>query len=164
MQFEHRHTFPYPAQQVWDLIMTEAYDQDSARLSGLTRQPLCDEVVDGCRFRRIQVTSNKPLPRFMVKVIRADRLTYTLEERYAASGMRMDWTVIPMAVSDKVVATGSFEIHPTPQGCERLVSGRIRVSIPLVGGKIERTIADELQASYAKTAAFADSWLAERLP
>lgn len=164
MQFQHRHPFRYPAQQVWDLLMTETYDQDSARVSGLTRQQLSDEVVDGCRFRRIQVTSNKTLPGFMAKVIRADRLTYTLEERYAASERRMDWTVIPMAVSDKVVATGTFEITPSPHGCERLVSGRIRVSIPLVGGKIERAIADELQASYAKTAVFAESWLAERLP
>jgi hypothetical protein len=73
--------------------------------------------------------------------------------------LTLSWTVEPRGVGRKVQANGTYEIRPADGGCERLVKGEIRVAIPLVGGKIEKVVADELRSSYERGATFALHWM-----
>lgn len=163
MDFELRHTFPHDPQAVWEELLTEAYEAASNAQGDLDRQVLGVEERDGERIKRTRITSRKELPGFMAKAIGASRLSYDLEERYPASGRVMHWTVRPLVVPDKVDCSGTFEVREVPGGCERLVKGRISVNIRFIGSKIEDAIGAELRASYARSADFAEKWLAQRL-
>ncbi len=46
-------------------------------------------------------------------------------------------------------------------GCEQVVSGDLRVKVPLVGGKLESMLADVLRAAMRRQAQVGDTWLAE---
>ena len=163
MDFELRHVFPHPAQSVWQELMSEAYEAASNAAGDLDRQVLGEEERGGVRIKRTRITSRKELPGFMAAALGATRLSYDLEERYPADQRVMNWTVRPLVVPDKVECSGSFEVNPHPDGCERLVRGRIKVNIRFIGGKIEDAIGAELRSSYARSAEFAKTWLTERI-
>jgi len=79
------------------------------------------------------------------------------------AGYHVDWKVIPINVSDRVKAAGTFSLKPLNGGrCQRVVTGEVKVSVPLVGGRIEKGIAADLEKSYEATAEFARRWLADK--
>jgi hypothetical protein len=74
----------------------------------------------------------------------------------------MEWTVIPDKLSDRLRAYGDYRLVDSPNGCRRIVQGKVEADLPLVGGRFEKLIATELQASYDRSAEFLKSWLNER--
>jgi hypothetical protein len=47
-------------------------------------------------------------------------------------------------------------------GCDQVVSGDLRVRVPLVGGKLESMLCDVLRAAMRRQAEVGDAWLAGR--
>ena len=105
----------------------------------------------------------RPVAALDVDVAESVRVESTLEELIDDEQHRVQWKVIVDRVSSKVKAEGYFALEAiSDHECRRIVAGEIKVSVPLVGGRIERGIADELSRSYESTAAFARQWLTER--
>ena len=160
MRFDLRHVMPRTAPVAW-----QAFFHDERYQAALQARSAHDvEILErttrgGLAVQRTRVTSHKPLPSFMARAIGSDRLSYVLEQLRDDAKMELRWKVTPPAAADKVRAQGSYRLIATPAGCERLVNGEITVSIPLVGGKIEKAIGGELQRSYEESAVFARDWL-----
>jgi len=61
-----------------------------------------------------------------------------------------------------VAITGSFEVMPSGDGAATwTVDFTIKASVPLVGGKIEKIVAQEAQDNLGKEYTFNKQWLAE---
>lgn len=161
MRFELRHAFDHPVERVWAVLFDPAYIAASAGISDVERVVEQDERAGDRQRVRTRCTSPRELPAPMRRAIKADKLVYHLEEVRDHAAFSLQWRVVPAAMARKVRAEGSFELRPTPTGCERLVKGEVRVAIPLIGGKIEAAIGKELRAGYDKAADLTRRWLEE---
>ena len=47
-------------------------------------------------------------------------------------------------------------------GAELVITAEVKVSIPLIGGKIEKVVAEQVTKLLAAEAEYAEKWLAER--
>jgi hypothetical protein len=162
VKFENRQAFPFSRQAVWDQLFSEAYDQALSAGSEMDKQVIEEGTREGRRFRRTRLTSRKPVPAAMA-AFTGPQLSYDLIEIYANNDTSLDWKVIPSTAADKVKAEGSYAVVDTPAGCERVVKGEIVVSVPLIGGKIEKGIGEQLEASYQRSSAFAATWMKQKL-
>jgi hypothetical protein len=164
MKMDVRHELPAAAEVAWNELHSEAYVDAQRQETGTAGEVVFDETQsDGTRIRRTRITLGRELPSVAANLIGSKRLAYTLEEEVDSANHRVKWRVIIDRVSNKVKAAGIFALEPISDStCQRIVSGEIKVSVPLVGGRIERGIADELTKSYEATAVFACKWLSER--
>ncbi len=162
MRFELRHAMPRSAAVAWQAFFHD--DRYQAALQARAdhdAEELERAVRGGLAYVKTQITSHKDLPPVMARAIGASRLSYVLEQWRDDAKMELRWKVTPPAARDKVRAEGTYRLVARPEGCERLVNGEISVSIPLVGGKIEKAIGGELKKSYEDSAVFARQWLME---
>lgn len=163
MKFEVRHSYPAPAKIVWEQLFSEAYEQAVKSVSKIEREVLEDSVKGGVRVRRMRIHSGRELPALAQKIVGGSRLSYEMEERYDPIRPYIGWTTFAPSLGEKARCTGSYEFIDRPNGCERLVKGEVIVSIPLVGGKIEAVIVDELKSAYEGAYAFGLKWIQEHL-
>lgn len=161
MNFTLHHRFDHPVDKVWATLFDPGYIVAASRLSDIEKVVERDEVREGRQFVRTRCTSPRELPRMMQRAIGSDKLVYHLEEIRDHANHTLQWRVIPGALAHKVKAEGSYTLRPTPEGCERLVKGEVRVAIPIVGSKIEGGIGTELKSGYEKAAELTRTWLEE---
>jgi hypothetical protein len=161
VNFALHHRFDHPADRVWATLLDPAYITAASKLSDIEKVVERDEERDGKQFVRTRCTSPRELPRIMRRAIGSDKLVYHLEEIRDHANHTLQWRVIPGALASKVKAEGSYTLRATPNGCERLVKGEVRVAIPIVGSKIEGGIGKELKTGYEKAAELTRSWLEE---
>ena len=162
MRFELRHPMPRPADVAWKTFFhDDAYEAELKKQNSEHTAEVLEEGPKGDKhYTKTRITSHRPLPSFMKRAIGADHLSYVLEQWRDEGRYELRWKVTPPTAQDKIKAEGTYKLIATPSGCERLVSGEIKVSIPLVGGKIEKAIGEELKSSYERSAVFAREWLA----
>lgn len=162
MKMNVRHHLPAPPEVAWREIFSEAYSAAIAAHAGTSSVILSEEVRDGKRLVRSQVTLAKELSGAAAKVMGSKHLIYILEERIDDASHTVQWRVLVDKVSDKVKAQGVFKIEPADNGCERIIQGEVKVAVPFIGRKIEAGIAAELEKSYEATAVFAAQWLSDK--
>ncbi|MFT5684090.1 MAG: hypothetical protein ACI8RZ_005031 [Myxococcota bacterium] len=162
MKMNVRHRLPASPDVAWREIFSDAYSQAVAAQTGANSERISEEVKDGKRLIRSRVTLARELPSAAAKVMGGKHLTYVLEERIDDANHILQWRVLVDKVSDKVKAEGVFRLLPAAEGCERVIQGEVTVGVPLIGRKIEASIAAELEKSYEATAKFAHQWLIER--
>jgi hypothetical protein len=64
---------------------------------------------------------------------------------------------------DKFSMGGKYSVTPLDGGarCRREFKGEVKVTIPLIGGRVEKYMLDELRASYDTAAATTRRWIAK---
>ncbi len=159
MKLELRHRFPVPPETAWRELFGEAYEAAVSAEAKLQRTVLEDSGEGPRRHRRIHVLPDQRLPAAVAKVIGSDRFSYVLDEQHDRDADRMDFTVTPDGLADRVFVRGSWTLTPVDEGCERHVTIEIKVKVPVIGGRIEQQIGADLQESYESAAHFARAWL-----
>jgi hypothetical protein len=162
MKIAFRHRLPALPAAAWAELQSEAYSEAVAKEGGADVEVLEQTERNGARVRRIRVTGRRPLPGFAQAALGTERLSYVQEETSIPGAHKLRWKVVPEALPDRVVAEGTYELLPDGNGSIRAIDGTIDVRIPLVGGRIEKALAEELQKSYDRTALFAQRWLMEK--
>jgi hypothetical protein len=143
-----RHAFPCTVDQYWAMYWDPEYEAMLSSASSVRREPLSSTEDDRRIRQRVRFTPDRTLPGPVAKVVGTDRLTYDWDMEYDKHGKIIRWTVIPAVAADKVTCRGTYEVHATATGCERVVNGEITVRIPFVGGKIEQGIHDSVLEGY----------------
>lgn len=111
------------------------------------------EEKNGHLLERFKIVSRTPLPAFAQRAAGVDRISYEQELDSDHATKTIVWKVKTLFLSDKVKCGGKSRVIPAPDnGCERVLEGEITVSVPLVGGQIEKQIVEQLQSSYDKAA------------
>ena len=164
MDFEIKHELAASAQATWNLVFSEDFEQllDSKQPE-VQREVLSTETIGGITTRTTHIRIAKALPSIVAKVIGSEGLSYTLEERTEPGALRMTWKVTPDRLGDRLDASGDYLIVDQGGSCTRIIRGCVRAKIPVVGGKIEKFIAGELEASYDRGATLIARLLQEGL-
>jgi hypothetical protein len=157
-----RHTFPVPPDVYWQAFWDPALDDRMQAGTSVRRELLVDRTEGDVRIQRYRFTPEKTLPGPIRAIAGTDRIIYEQENRFDAKTGVLTWKVFPAILADKITAEGTFVVRAIPTGCERVVDGKIEVRVPFVGGKIESTIVNDVQAGYESAAKVTAAWLAEK--
>ena len=152
MKLQIQSVFAADPKTVWDTFNDPKFEARLEETSGVRYELQSDTVENGFEVRKIKCTAKKELPKMLARALGSDRLSYTQVNKLDRKADRLEWEVIPMALADKVVAKGITTIVVRDGKSHRTVDGEITVSIPLVGGAIEKVIVGEVQDSFQKAA------------
>ncbi|HEX6311036.1 MAG TPA: DUF2505 family protein, partial [Acidimicrobiia bacterium] len=120
---------------------------------------------DGERVhQRIRYRFTGDLSSAVTRVVDPDRLTWVDEAEHDLAARTSDHRIVPDNYADRLAATYAMQIHPdgTGDSSRMLVTGTVKVRMPLVGGRVERAIVSGLGEHAAAEAELLGRWLADR--
>lgn len=74
-------------------------------------------------------------------VLGTDRISWVQELELASETGHGNLTIVPGVQAGRVSCSATVVVEPTPTGARRIISGALKINIPLVGGRAERAIA-----------------------
>lgn len=165
MQYRIEDTFECSAEQYWDVFFDPAYNE--ALFAHLNIGYECQKLEvqgEGAQkkiYRVNRLAPQREMPAFMQRVLR-DSIVYTEHARFDAATNRIEVQTIPNLLPDKVKTEGIYRLESQGSGVLRIWDGLCDCKIPLVGGRIESHIVEEIKQSYVATTEFTRKWLKEK--
>lgn len=158
-RFEHRTTFAAQVGEVFSTLVGEAFLTARLKEIGGRSAALLDHEVTGDRaaFRFRQGVDADRLPGIVRSIVNGD-LVVEREERWRGNESTGKATIdgVPAHISSRGLLTARGT------GTELVIRAEVRVGIPLVGGKIEKVVTEQVTKLLAAEAEFAEKWLAGR--
>jgi hypothetical protein len=160
---EHRSSFAATAGVLYETLVDKAFLTARLRDIGGKNAALLGHTRDGDRtvFRMRQGVDATKLPGAIQKILNGD-LVVQREERWrpedgvytAASSVQIDGVPGDITARSRIAGKDS--------GASLVVSAQVKVSIPLIGGKLEKVVAEQVSKLLAAEAEYAEKWLAGR--
>ena len=162
MKLSIRNTFPCDATTLWEVFDSPEFDRRLEAESGVRREVVSESQDGDIGVRVLRCISKKELPGFMAKAMGSKHLEYTQTSRFDPKTNTLEWDVVPTVMADRVTAKGRTTVTSAGDGCERHVQGEIKVRLPLVGGRIEKKLMEEIGSSYERAAEITNELIEER--
>ncbi len=162
MRFQLKHTFDCDAATLWSITEDPAFEAQLAEASESTRELIETNDDGGTRYALKRITLQRDLPGAMKKVIGGEHIVYDQETWRELDGDKLRWKISPRVLGDRFVGEGTTRVRETATGCERMISGELTVRVPIIGGKMEKRLVDDVSASYERAAQIISKMLAER--
>jgi Protein of unknown function (DUF2505) len=157
-RFEHRATFSSPAGIVYSTLVDRGFLEERLRVLGGKNAALVNYSGTGDKvsFRLRQGVDANRLPGAVKAILKGD-LVVEREEHWADRSSTAKATIsgVPGEITSRTV------LNERDGGCELVTTAEVRVSIPLVGGKLEGVIAEQVGKLLAAESEFTGKWLAE---
>lgn len=153
MRLNLRHDFPCDAETLWRLTDSETFEKRLADASNTDRE-LVESREDGdVQYRRRRISVRRDLPAPMRKVLGSDTIRYDQETWRRAGENTLRWKIIPMVLEGRFTGEGVTRIESLPDGgCARIIEGDLTIRVPLIGGKMEQKLVDDVAQSYSRAA------------
>jgi len=161
-RIEHLTTSTWPAPDVFSALVDETYLKDRLKVLGGTDAQLVSFASDGgtTSYQLRQGVSAEHLPSMARNLLGGD-LVIQRAEAWTEAGRTGTVEVTINGVPGRL--DGTFTLAENGGGGSKLtLAGQVKVSIPLVGGKLETMIAEQVAALLEKENEFTTEWLANR--
>lgn len=147
---------------IWDVFESDEFRTRLAEHTGVSSQLIEETETNGVIVRRLKFTTNSDLPKIAAKALGTKRLSYEQTNRFDRANSRLDWNVVLPNLSDRVSVTGVTSIEADGSGSRRVVDGSIEVKMRLIGGQIEKVVAERFSGSMTRAVELAKEILDER--
>ncbi|MEV0676622.1 DUF2505 domain-containing protein [Actinosynnema sp. NPDC050436] len=161
-RIEHLTTFPRPASEVYAALVDEGYLRDRLAVLGGTDAALVAFTETGgtTSYQLKQGVPADKLPPVARGVLGGD-LVIDRAEAWTEAGRAGTVEVTLKGVPGRL--DGTFTLADAAGGGSELtLAGQVKVSIPLMGGKLEGLITEQVGLLLDKEAEFTAEWLARR--
>jgi len=167
MEYRIEDTFDVSAEGYWEMFFSDAYNAALWPAIDVGREQLAFERKGEGKETRIhreqRLTPRREVPKFVSKLV-SGAITYVEKNDYVAADSAMKTVTIPGFAADRITTTGTYRVEPLGDDrCKRVWQGVVDCRIPLVGGKIEKHLVEEIRESYQRTTEFTRKWIAEKL-
>jgi len=164
VQVSFSHDFECDAERYWRIFFSDEYNRALDERMQMTRTVL-ERTEDAAGIqRRVRFELGaRDLPA-LVKKIAGDKIGYEERSVWRRADSSMDLHIEPSipALRGKFEMKGTFRVVPDrPGAVRREIKANVTVRVPLLGGQLERLVAEELRKSYDATAALTRRWLTE---
>jgi hypothetical protein len=162
MHFRIQHDFEIDAASYWEMFFSADYTEELYRSLKMRDWKILDEHDDGKTLRRtVRMTPAQQVPTIFQSVIKDT--SYTEHDIFHRERSSMDVTIEPAIMRDKFDMRGIYSVQPLGEGrCRRVWEGDCKVSIMLLGGKIEKYMVDEMHSSYSVATDVTRRWIDKR--
>lgn len=161
MNFSIVHEFDTDVKTFWDTFLSPEFSEGLMGALKMKNYVVQKREDDGKVFRRTQsMEPTVALPAMFAKFV--PNMGYTEHDTlvWATSSMRI--VIEPATMRDKFKTEGDFIVTPLgDKRCRREFRGEVKVSIPLMGGKMEQFTIDQMKESYEAATRFTRDWLAK---
>lgn len=160
MDFRLRHSFAAPPERVAQTLLDPAFQASLSDVGSLAERTVLSQIErSGTTVRRVRCVLDLELSG-MAKSILGDADPAWVEEAvWHPQAMAWEWKIEPEVAADLLSAAGRIEIAPEGEGTERVVTGSVKVRVPLYGGKVERWVVEGVQRAYEEEAQRLRDWL-----
>lgn len=131
----------------WSVFESQDFRTRLAEKTGLTSEIIEQRTEGDVEITVLKFTSGTSLPTIVAKALGSSHLTYQQTNRYDVKKSRLDWDVSVPKLGERLRVGGATIIVPHPDGSRRTVNGEIEVKVRLVGGQIEKVVANEFRKS-----------------
>ena len=158
MRFTHTNTYPAGAAEVLAMLTTREFrERVCAAQRALDHSVELEGTGVGSRVRITRTQSLQGAPAVATKVA-GDSVQLVQTEHW----VRPDAAEFALEIPGKPGSlTGGIELRDLGGSTEEVFSGELKVSIPLIGGKLEQLIASILTAALRREGEVGRRWLAE---
>jgi hypothetical protein len=164
-QIDFRSVSPYTADEVYATMVDPDYLRARLeRIGGPGAALLAHSAdVNGAHYRLRLGLDGKDLPSVVRAVLSGD-VTIERDERWTRQDSGRYVGDVDVAIPGAPAsATGAMRLRDLPDGGSELsVRADVRVSVPLIGGKIEGVVGEQVQRLLAAETAFTQTWLGTR--
>jgi hypothetical protein len=156
VRFEVEHRFAAPVDAVEAVIADGAF-YEQLRLPGTAPLRVVERREDGdmVHFEFIE-----QLPSAARVVLGTGRLTWVQETDIDRARHRTEFRILPDVHAERLTCQGTYQLRPDGDGSVRLVTGDLKVRVPLLAGRAERAIASGLIERLDVEADSLATWLA----
>ncbi|QYB06067.1 DUF2505 domain-containing protein [Rhodococcus sp. USK10] len=160
-RIEHSSSYAFPVTQVHAGLITEQYWRDRLDKVGGPGATL-EQVTTGPGTISVAMSQSIPaehLPSIVSKVRPGDLVIKRTETWGTLDGDHAEGTFTAEVVGAPATISGTQTLKADGSRANVQVEGKAEVRIPLIGGKIENAIADEVLRLIAKEQEFTEQWL-----
>ncbi len=162
VDFELRHHIKAPVQEVAAALLDEDFQTSLADVGALKEREVLEQSVgrDGSVLRRTRCVLGRDLGaarRFLGDAEPA----WVEEARWSPERLTWSWRILPEVAAELLAASGSTVLDQDGEETLRLVTGTVKVRVPLYGSRVEAVIVRGLEEAYSEEAERLQSWLAE---
>jgi hypothetical protein len=162
-QIDYSSTSRYPADEVYATMVDPDYLRSRLQRIGGPGAALLEHTADtgGARYRLRHGLDAKDLPPAVRGVLPGD-ITIERTERWTRQESGRYLGDVQVAIpGTPASAAGGMRLHDTGDGGSELqVRADVTVQVPLLGGKIEGVVADQVRKLLTAESAFTQQWLA----
>lgn len=167
MEYRIEDTFDVSAERYWEMFFSEEYNAALWPALDIGREQLSfDRQGEGAQtriHREQRLSPRREVPKIIAKLV-SGAITYVEKNDFVAANSEMKTVTIPGFAADRITTTGTYRIEPLGEDrCKRVWEGVCECRIPLVGGKIEKLLVEEVRDSYRRTTDFTRKWIADHV-
>jgi hypothetical protein len=158
-RIEQRITAPLTA--VETALLDRAFIAATAQLPKLGEPELLGQERDGDHVhQRIRYRFTADLSPAVARVVDPAKLTWIDDARYDLTSHTSRHRILPDNYGDRLEAAYDVALESLGDSTRRLVTGELKVHVPLVGGRVERAIVSGLEEHAAAEADLLGNWTA----
>ena len=165
MKYGVEDEFAVSAERYWEIFFSEEYnaalwpvlkvDWDLRRFEKKGEGK--DLVID----REAELTPHRQPPKALQKLI-STTIKYVEVNHYVAAKSEMSTNITPNFMADRITNKGVYRVVPVGDDrCKRVWEGICEAKIPLLGGKVEDFLVDQVKETYRTATEFTRKWIAE---
>jgi hypothetical protein len=165
MKYRIEDTFDVSVERYWQTFFDDEFNKALWKELDIEWEPLVldrkGEGSDLVVVRKQKLTPRREMPAIISKFVKG-KLSYVEENVFTAKDNTMKTKTTPSFLAEKIDTSGTFRVEVLgPSKVNRIWDGNCEVDIPLVGGKVEKILVEEVKESYRKATAFTRKWHAE---
>ena len=149
MKFEDKHTFKAPADKLMKMFSDKAYFEQKYKKLGFTNIEVLEHSSNGDNFSitvRYNAKNDAPMPDFAKKFLPTESQvvqTDSWNTKSKTGSLSIEIKGVPVKIN------ADMKVSDAGAGCANNLSWNLKCGIPLVGGKLEKVIAEDIQAKSA---------------
>lgn len=165
IEYEIVDEFPTTVDAYWAMFFSDEYNAALWKHLDIEREVVefrREGEGDGEVVHRTQrLTPKRDVPSALRRIVK-DAIAYEERNVWRRKDSAMQVVTIPNFFADKFEATGTYRIEPVGEDrVRRTWTAKCSCKVPLVGGKVEKHVVEEVKRSYKATTIFTRKWIAE---
>ncbi len=160
MQFSFKHDFDIDVAGYWKLFLSEEFNVDLYKELKMKNREVLKQEDDGKVFHRIvKFEPTTPVPGFLQSIVKSTGYTEIDNLDWSRNVMKVQ--IDTEMFKDRFKMGGDYIVAPADGGkrCTREFKGEAKVSIPLIGGRVEKYMFEQLRDSYEIAARVTRRWI-----
>jgi hypothetical protein len=160
MNFSFVHEFDCDVKTYWKIFLSPDFNKDMFAELKMKDYKVIQQTDDGKMFHREQsLEPTTPIPGFLQSIIKSTGYTEVDDLDWSTNVMKVK--IITAMFKDKFDMHGDYSVQPLGDGkrVRREFRGEVKVSIALIGGKIEKYMMEQMRDSYEIAARVTRKWI-----
>ena len=162
MDFEISHSFETDAETLSSVMLDEEYQRSLADIGALKERQLLSQKkeADGLVRRRVRCVLDINLSGVAKRLLGDSDPAWIEEATWHPKESRWEWIIHPEVAKELLDAKGTIRVHDSDGGTNRTVAGKVKVKVPVYGGRVEGWIVEGIEHAYDEEATRLAAWLA----